>query len=117
VDLKLPIEISDELEHKVIKAKGMLDLASGEVFNVEYLKWDVAEKGLPWKQDNYEFSCGVLENNGKAVEFTITVDQASGQYSVSATELLEVKARAAALFSGKPAGVMLSSMNSSPKKR
>ncbi len=81
-------------------AKGLLDLASGEIFRVEYDDWDVEERGLPWEGEDYEFTSGTLSNNGKDVEFKIDVNQVTGQYSVSATELLEIKVRAAQLFAG-----------------
>ena len=100
VDLKVPIVIADELTDEVIKATGSLDLASGEIFRVEYEDWDVAARGLPWEGEDYEFTCGILSNNGKDVEFKIDVNQVTGQYSVSATELLEIKVRAAQLFAG-----------------
>jgi hypothetical protein len=117
MDLKLPIEISDELTDEVIASTGTLDLASGEIYNVEYEDYDLATQGLPSKRKDYEFSCGLLANNGKEVEFTVNVDKATGEYSVSATELLEIKVRAAALFSGVPAGTMLKSMDTKPKSR
>lgn len=100
VDLKVPIVITDELSEEVIMAKGLLDLASGEIFRVEYEDWDVEERGLPWEGEDYEFTSGTLSNNGKDVEFKIDVNQVTGQYSVSATELLEIKVRAAQLFAG-----------------
>ncbi len=43
---------------------------------------------------------GTLSNNGKDVEFKVDVNKVTGQYSVSASELLEIKVRAAALFAG-----------------
>ena len=89
----------------------MLDLASGEIYKLEYQDYDVEEDGLPWKRKDYDFSCGTLSNNGKDIEFTVQIDKATGAYSVNATELLEVKVRAAALFSGVPAGNMLKSMD------
>lgn len=96
----MPIVITDELSEEVITAKGLLDLASGEIFRVEYEDWDVEERGLPWEGADYEFTSGTLSNNGKDVEFKIDVNQVTGSYSVSATELLEVKVRAAQLFAG-----------------
>ncbi len=96
----MPIVITDELSEEVVMAKGLLDLASGEIFRVEYDDWDVEERGLPWEGEDYEFTSGTLSNNGKDVEFKIDVNQVTGQYSVSATELLEIKVRAAQLFAG-----------------
>jgi hypothetical protein len=100
VDLKVPIVITDELSEEIVMAKGLLDLASGEIFRIEYDEWDVEARGLPWEGEDYEFTSGTLSNNGKDVEFKIDVNQVTGQYSVSATELLEIKVRAAQLFAG-----------------
>jgi hypothetical protein len=102
VDLKVPIVISDDLFTKVITATGLLDLASGEIFKVEYQKYDVVANGLPWKHKDYEFSSGMLSNAGREIEFSVNVDKSTGEYTVSADELLEIKSRAAALFSGGP---------------
>jgi hypothetical protein len=98
VDLKVPIVISDEQAEQVVQSKGFLNLASGEIHGVEYQGWDVATQGLPWECDDYEFTCGILSNRGKDVEFRIDVNKTTGQYAVSANELLEIKTRAAALF-------------------
>ncbi len=100
MDLKVPIVISDELSEDIIKASGLLDLASGEIHRVEYQDYDASLDGLPWENEDYEFTCGVLSNAGKDVEFRVDVNKTTGQYSVSATELLEIKVRAAALFAG-----------------
>ena len=100
MDLKVPITITDELSDEVILATGMLNLASGEIHRVEYQDFDVQARGLPWESEDYEFTSGVLSNDGKDVEFRIDVNRTTGQYSVSASELLEVKVRAAALFAG-----------------
>jgi hypothetical protein len=100
VDLKVPIKISDELSEDVVASTGVLDLASGEIHRVEYEDWNVADDGPPYEADDYEFTCGTLSHQGKDVEFTIQVNKITGQYSVSAGELLEIKTRAAALFRG-----------------
>jgi hypothetical protein len=100
VDLKVPITISDELTEDVITSVGSLNLASGEIHRVEYDDYDVAANGYPFESDDYEFTSGTLSNNGKDVEFRIDVNKTTGQYSVSAAELLEIKVRAAALFAG-----------------
>lgn len=107
MDLKVPILIADELTDEVISATGLLDLASGEIHRVEYQDYDAATQGLPSESDDYEFTSGTLSNNGKDVEFRIDVNRTTGQYSVSASELLEVKVRAAALFAGISAQDML----------
>lgn len=100
MDLKVPIRISDEVGDEVIESTGLLDLASGEIHRVEYEDWDVETQGLPADSDDYDFTVGTLSNNGKDVEFKVDVNRVTRQYSVSATELLEVKTRAAQLFAG-----------------
>ena len=100
MDLKVPIMISDELSDEIVVATGLLNLASGEIHRVEYQDYDVLARGLPWERDDYEFTSGVLSNEGKDVEFRVDVNRTTGQYSVSASELLEIKVRAAALFAG-----------------
>jgi len=100
VDLKVPITISDELSDEVIVSTGLLNLASGEIHRVEYQDYDADAHGLPWEREDYEFTSGILSNEGKDVEFRIDVNRTTGQYSVSANELLEIKVRAAALFAG-----------------
>ena len=100
VDLKVPIMIADELSDEVITSNGFLNLASGEIGRVEYKDYDFEAEGLPFENEAYEFTCGTLSNDGKDVEFRIDVNTVTGQYSVSASELLEIKVRAAALFAG-----------------
>lgn len=100
LDLKVAIVIHDELTESIIKSTGWLDLASGEIRNVEYEDYDVALLGTPADAEDYEFTSGILSNAGKDVEFHVQVDKYSGKYSVSANELLEIKVRAAKLFSG-----------------
>ena len=100
MDLKVPISIADELTEEVITSNGLLNLASGEIGRIEYEDYDIDTQGLPFESEDYEFTCGTLSNNGKDVEFRIEVNTVTGQYSVSASELLEIKVRAAALFAG-----------------
>lgn len=100
MDLKVPIVISDELSEDVIVSSGALNLASGEIERVEYRDYDPKLQGFPFESDDYEFTSGTLSNAGKDVEFRIDVNKVTGQYSVSASELLEIKVRAAALFAG-----------------
>ncbi len=100
MDLKVPIKIFDELAESVIESSGTLDLASGEIRSVEYVGYDVDASGLPAEDENYEFTMGMLSNGDRDVEFRIDVDVLSGKYSVTPTELLEIKGRAAKLFSG-----------------
>ncbi len=100
MNLKVPISIVDELVDALIESTGMLDLASGEIGDVRYADYDLARSGLPADREDYEFTCGTLSNDGKDVEFRVEVDLFSGNYSVSANELLEIKVRAAKLFAG-----------------
>jgi hypothetical protein len=102
-DLLVPIQIDDELFDEVIHASALLNIASGEITRVEYQDYDEGTSGLPWENEEYDFSCGKLSNGGKEVEFSIQVNKTTGQYAVSASELQELKQKAAALFSGLPA--------------
>lgn len=103
MDLKVPIRIADELDEDVIASTGLLDLGSGEITRVVYEDYDVEAAGLPAHDAAYEFTVGTLSNDGKDVEFKVDVNTVTSQYSVSATELLEIKVRAAALFAGMSA--------------
>lgn len=114
MDLKVPIVITDELTDEVIHAKAQLNLASGEISGVVYQDYDVAARGLPPHSDDYEFSSGTLSNEGKDVEFSVAVNRTTGQYSVSASELLEIKVRAAALFAGVGAKALLEKAEAQP---
>ena len=85
MDLKLPITIHDELSDEVIESTGVLDLASGEIRDVKYIDFD-------------------MEAAPVAVEFRIEVDVVGRKYSITPSELLELKGRAAKLFSAPPGG-------------
>lgn len=102
MDLKLPIVIIDELTDDVVRATGILDLASGEIYEVKHVDYDLDTQGLPAESGDYEFTCGVLSSGSKEVEFRVEVDVVSGRYSVTPSELLELKGRAAKLFSAPP---------------
>ena len=102
MDLKLPITIIDELSDDEIRAQGELDLASGEIRNVRYDDYDLDAEGFPAAQKDYEFTVGVLRNGEREVEFRIEVDAVGGRYSVTPSELLELKGRAAKLFAVPP---------------
>lgn len=104
VKLTVPIVIHDELTEAVIKSTGVLDLASGEIRNVVYDDYDVDVCGLPADDEDYEFSSGMLSHNGKDVEFRVEADVLTGNYSITASELLELKGRAAKLFTTPPGG-------------
>ena len=102
MDLKLPIVIYDELSEAVIKGTGVLDLASGEIHAVLHENYDFETRGLPAEDEEYEFTSGMLSNGKREVEFRVEVDVMSGRYSVTASELLELKGRAARLFTQAP---------------
>ena len=102
MDLKLPIVIIDELSDTVIKSSGLLDMASGEIGHVRYEDHDLEADGFPAHDEEYEFTCGLLSNGRKEVEFSITVDVMAARYSVTPSELLEIKSRAAKLFTAAP---------------
>jgi hypothetical protein len=100
VELQVPIVVHDEMDDEIIDSTGMLDLASGEIHQLKYQDYDAKLSGLPADREDYEFTCGTLSNNGKDVEFRVEVNILTGRYSVSASELLEIKVRAAKLFAG-----------------
>ncbi len=102
MDLKLPITIHDELSDEVIESTGVLDLASGEIRDVKYADIDLDTDGFPAEREDYDFTCGTLSNGSKEVEFRIEVDVVGRSYSVTPSELLELKGRAAKLFSAPP---------------
>ena len=102
MDLKLPIRITDELAEAIVESSGMLDLASGEIRSVEYDDYDADKLGLPAEQEDYEFTSGLLSNGEREVEFRVDVDVVTGKYSVTPSELLELKGRAAKLFTAAP---------------
>lgn len=100
VDLQVPIVVHDEMDDEIIESTGMLDLASGEIRQLKYKNYDAKLEGLPADREDYEFTCGILANEGKEVEFRIEVNILNGHYTVSPSELLEIKVRAAKLFAG-----------------
>ena len=106
----MKITITDEQSDELVNSSGLLDLASGEISRIEYQDYDVAERGLPWDSADYEFTSGMLSHQGKDVEFRIDVNRTTGQYAVSASELLEIKLRAAALFAGMTGKDLLGSV-------
>jgi hypothetical protein len=102
MDLKLPIQITDEFSDGEVISHGELDLASGEIRHVRYEDYDVATQGIPASRKDYEFSVGTLRSGAREVEFRVEADSLSGRYSLTANELLELKGRAAKLFSQRP---------------
>jgi hypothetical protein len=102
LDLKLPITIVDELSDDEVRASGLLDLASGDIDNVQHDGWDVKTQGLPAEREDYEFSLGILKNGNKEVEFRVECNAVTGRYSITPSELLELKGRAAKLFTAPP---------------
>ncbi len=101
MDLKVPITIAFETTEDVIDARAVLNLASGEIDGLAFDDYDSETEGLPWRRKDYEFAAGTLSSHGRDVEFKVDVS-GSGQISISASELLELKTRAAALFAAKP---------------
>lgn len=104
MDLKLPITIHDEMLETIIVSTGVLDLASGEILDVQYRDHDLQSDGFPAEDEEYDFTCGTLSNGSKEVEFRIEVDVVGRRYSITPSELLELKGRAAKLFSAPPGG-------------
>jgi hypothetical protein len=109
MELKVPIALAVEQSDEVIQGKALLDLASGEIRKVEYEDWDVAQRGLPWDSADYEFTSGTLSHGGKDVEFSVDLNKTTGEFSVSANELLEIKLKAAQLFAGLSGADVLAS--------
>ena len=102
MNLMVPISLFDELSETIIKSTGTLDLASGEIRAVEYEDHDLEVDGLPADSEDYEFTSGLLSYKGKEIEFRVDVDPLSGKYSVTPSELLELKGRAAKLVTAPP---------------
>ena len=114
MNLKLPIDIMDELTETVIRSTGLLDLASGEIFDVHYELDRTGPMGMPAADETYEFTSGTLSHDGKDVEFRIEVDVMRGKYFVNPTELLEIKVRAAKLFAGLEGKALLTATERAP---
>ena len=91
--------------------------ASGEIRGVQYENYDAKAQGFPADHEDYEFTCGILSNEGKDVEFRIEVDVLNGRYSVNPTELLEIKVRAAKLFAGIEGKALLAGSGPAPAAR
>ena len=100
LNLMVPITLFDELTESIIKSNGTLDLASGEIRSIQYEDHDIDLQGLPADDEDYEFTSGTLSHRGKEIEFR--VDVLTGKYSVTPSELLELKGRAAKLFTAPP---------------
>jgi hypothetical protein len=71
---------------------------------VRYSEHDLEAQGFPAEDEDYDFTCGTLSNGSKEVEFRIEVDVVGRRYSITPSELLELKGRAAKLFSAPPGG-------------
>lgn len=102
MDLKLPITLHDELEDGVLVSTGVLDMASGDILDVKRQMKPGEPEGLPAEREDYEFTCGILSNGKAEVEFRVEVNVITGAYSVTPSELLELKGRAAKLFTAPP---------------
>lgn len=101
MDKKIPIILQDELEEDVITSKAFMNLASGEISDVQYDNYDVKTKGLPAKHPEYTYTCGTMRFQDKEVEFAIDVDSSTGEYCVNPEELEELKEKAAELLAPK----------------
>jgi len=99
--MRIPISIFDELNDDVIESTALLNLDSGEITEVKYHDYDVDKKGIPATRKDYAFTSGVLSKDGKDMEFVINVTK--GEYSISATELEELKEKSVKLFTAKTA--------------
>ncbi|MBL8328555.1 MAG: hypothetical protein JNJ71_06860 [Rubrivivax sp.] len=104
MDLKLPITLHDELEDQILASSGLLDMASGDITDVKPIDHDPAVDGFPAERQDYDFTCGTLARGGRELEFRVEVDVVAQRYSVTPSELLELKGRAAKLFSQPPGG-------------
>lgn len=104
MNLKIPITLFDELTEAVLKSTGVLDMASGDILDVKRVVEPGEPEGLPAEREDYEFTSGMLSNGKAEVEFRVEVNVLSGAYSVTPTELLELKGRAAKLFTAPPPG-------------
>ncbi len=117
MELQAPIVLTIEQTDEIATATAVLDLASGEIRRIEYQDWDVGTRGEPWDSADYEFTSGTLTHNGKDVEFGVEVNRTTGQFSVNANELLEIKLKAAQLFAGLTGADILANADASRKKR
>lgn len=102
MDLKLPITLHDEVDDDVIESTALLDMASGDITDVRYRGHDLETDGFPAEHKGYDFTCGTLARAGRELEFRVEVDIVGRRYSVTPSELLELKGRAAKLFSQAP---------------
>jgi len=102
LDLKLPITLHDEVEDDVIVSTALLDMASGDITDVRYRDHDLEVDGFPAERRDYDFTCGTLARAGRELEFRVEVDVVGRRYSITPSELLELKGRAAKLFSQAP---------------
>ncbi len=102
MDLKLPIRLHDEVGDDVIESTALLDMASGDITDVRYDEHDLEAAGFPGEHPDYDFTSGVLARAGRELEFRVEVDVVGRRYSVTPSELLELKGRAAKLFSQAP---------------
>lgn len=116
MDLKLPIVIVDELADTLVKSTGVLDFASGDITEVRYQGYDLEKNGFPARDADYDFTSGTLSNGTKEVEFGIRADAMAARYSVTPDELLELKGRAAKLFSAAPVAEPAPAAKKAPRK-
>ena len=102
MDLQLPIVIIDELAESVIKSTATLDLASGEIRGVQYLDYDVESLGLPAEDESYEFTSACCPTPGATWSSASRWMRCRASTRSPPSELLELKGRAAKLFTQQP---------------
>ena len=91
MDLKVPIKISDELSEDIIDSTGLLDLASGEIYRIEYEDYDLEGRGLPADNDDYEFTVGTLSQGDYIGQTALTRERvAAGVVAIDEVTVLRV---------------------------
>lgn len=93
----IKILITDDIDDEEIQSHADFDLDSGSITNVEYIDYDIKLEGHPSGLSSYQYTSGLIKNEGKELEFSINVED--DEYTVSKNELKEVKEKAAKLFS------------------
>ena len=88
------------------QVQGMTDACHAAGYQLLLIQgnFDTEAEGFPAESEDYDFTCGTLSNGSKEVEFRIEVDVVGRKYSITPSELLELKGRAAKLFSAPPGG-------------
>ncbi len=85
---QIDITITDEFENSSQNSAGILDLDDGTISNIQRAKNSINQ---PWKNKDYEYTCGTIRLGNKELEFAIKVDKE--EYKVSRNELLEINTK------------------------